>query len=331
MKLEEKILNLYKNEYKTSKQQRIIDILKVILVDKETNPDKIVDQTATTLITIKKYVYDKELMSQYLTEDEYEIFKQKVDYILNSKEKKEKKTVEIKMLTEEEIVKNIIDDIFNTRHKIEEIYKKNYTRTQRIENLIFKTNYLDENFGLGMKEKVKKRLAETGLIRLRKPRNYILIEDRWDVFVANPDTYYLNEIDFKKLKLASSYLCSGANIDYVINKYNINITTVVSVLSDLKLQEILKPNCYENLKRYVSIEKVLINSDLSVKKTLLFNIIHVLNESNYDKQLTQNYFNIPVCLFDKLLNEIMELPYFDEEVKNNIKILLNVEENKKVK
>ena len=323
MSLEEKILNLYKNENNTAKQQRIIDILKVILVDKETNPDKIVDLTSTTIKTIQKYISEKELIIQFLTEEEYNIFKDTFENIIN-----QKVIIEVE---EETLIKNLIDDIFNTRHKYEEICRKNFMNPNKIKEILYKTNYLDDNFGIGTKERVRIKLAETGLIREKKPRNSILIEDRWDIFVTNPDIHYLNELDFKKMKLASSYLCSGADIAYVVKKYEIGVSSVLTFLSDLKLQTILKPTCYENLKRYISIENVLINNELSSKKTLLFNIIHVLSESNYDKQLTQTYFNLPVCLFDRLLKEIIELPYFDEDIKKNVKMLLNMEEDKKVK
>lgn len=324
MNLEEKVLNLYKKEYKTTKQQRVVDILKIILVDKETDPDKIVNLTATTLVTIGKYAYDKELITQFLTEEEYEIFKQKIDVVLNSKEKNKK-------AEEEKIIRNIIDDIFNTRYKIEDIYRKNFVTRNKIETLFFKTDYLDNTYGLGMKDKVKIKITENGLLREKKPRNSIFIEDRWDVFVANPDVYYLNELDFRKLKLASSYLCSGADMNYVTKKHEISAPAVISILCDLKLQSILNPVCYENLKRYISIENVLINNELSAKKTLLFNVVHVLNESNFDKQLTANYFNLPICLFDKLLKEITLFPFFDENIRNNVKNLLNEETTKKVK
>ena len=323
MSLELKILNLLnKKEYGTQKQQRILDILKVVLVDKETDIDKIVNLTSTTPQTIEKYAYDKELMSQFLTEAEYIIFIEKVDDIFYLK----KHDIE-----EDKKIKNVVDDIFNTRHKLSEICRKNCISINKIENLIYKTNYLDDNFGLGTNERIKAKLSENGLIRQKKLKNLILIEDRWDVFVSNPEIYYLNELDFKKLKIASSYLCSGADINYVTEKHEISVTSVIASLSDLKLQTILKPNYYENLKRYINIEKVLINNELSVKKTLLFNIIHILNESNYDKRMVQTYFNLPVCLFNKLLKEILELPYFDQEVKENIKSLLNMEEDKKVK
>ena len=95
MDLEKKIMNLYQQEYKTVKQQRVLDILKVIFVDKETEPDKIVNLTSTTLITIEKYSKDKELMTQFLTEVEYEMFKQRVESIISWKQKNKKDDDEI--------------------------------------------------------------------------------------------------------------------------------------------------------------------------------------------------------------------------------------------
>jgi len=331
MSLEEKILNLYKKEYQTVKQQRIVDILKVVLVDKETNINKIVELTSTTAITIEKYAYDKNLITQFITEEEYEIFKQHVDNILNLKSK-------IKNINDPEnekkeltILKNVVDDILHTRYKLEEICRKNYINKVRVENIFYRTDYLNITFGLGMKEKIKNKIAENGLIRSKKPRNSILIEDRWDIFVANSEIYYLNELDYRKLKFAGSYLCSGADMEYVIKKHETDFASVIALLSDLKLKSILKPEYYENLKRYINIEKVLANSELSAKKTLLFNIVHVLNECNYDKQLTLNYFNLPVCLFNKLLKEITIFTFFDENIRSNVRLLLDEEITKKVK
>ena len=228
-------------------------------------------------------------------------------------------------------IKNIIDDIFNTRYKIEEIYEKNYMSKNKVEELFFKTDYLDKNFGLGTKEKVKNKIMENGVIREKRTKNSIIIEDRWDIFVTKPDVYFLNELDFRKLKFASSYLCSGADMDYVIRKHETNFAAVISILSDLKLKEILKPDYYENLKRYIGIEKILINNELSAKKTLLFNIAHVLNESEYNLDYALNYFNLPLNLFKKLLKEISMFPFFDENIRNNVKELLNEDTDKKVK
>ena len=229
------------------------------------------------------------------------------------------------------IIKNIIDDIFNTRYRIDDIYKKNFSARESIEKIIYNTSFLDDNFGIGTKEKVKNKIAENALIREKKPRNSILIEDRWDIFVAAKDLYYLNEIDFKKLKFASSYLCSGADMEYVIKKHETSIPSVIAMLADLKLQTILKPIYYENLKRYISIEKILISNELSAKKTLLYNIVHVLNESNYNLDYALNYFNLPLNLFKKLLHEISIYPFFEEEIRNRVKLLLNDETDKKVK
>lgn len=228
-------------------------------------------------------------------------------------------------------IKNVIDDIFNTRYKISDIYRKNYITREKVEDLLFKTDFLDNTYGLGMREKIRNKITENGLVRERKPRNSILIEDRWDVFVANEDVYYLSEIDFRKLQFASSYLCSGADMVYVVKKHETNIPSVIALLSDLKLQTILKPNHYENLKRYINIERILISNELSAKKTLLFNIVHVLNESKYNLDYALNYFDLPINLFKKLLKEIALFPFFDEETRTSVKELLNEETDKKVK
>ena len=47
------------------------------------------------------------------------------------------------------IIKNIIDDIFNTRYRIDDIYKKNFSAREPIEKIIYNTSFLDDNFGIG--------------------------------------------------------------------------------------------------------------------------------------------------------------------------------------
>ena len=46
-------------------------------------------------------------------------------------------------------------------------------------------------------------------------------------------------------------------MNYVIKKHNVNIISIIGVLSDPKLEGILKPEYYNDLKKYISIEKYL--------------------------------------------------------------------------
>ena len=57
----------------------------------------------------------------------------------------------------------------------------------------------------------------------------------------------------------------------------------------------------------------------------------MLNEGNYNLDYALNYFNLPLNLFKKLLHEISIYPFFEEEIRNNVKLLLGEEIVKKVK
>lgn len=324
MELKNKITELYNTEQKYAKDEKIVSLLKVVLVDDITDIYDIMRYANITLKTIIKYTDDKELMTKFLTEAEYEIFKNKINIILEKKDSY-KKNEDLKLLG------RIIDDIFNTRYKLEQICANNFFPRNKFKEMLMDETYISQNFGEGILVKIKEKVSENSLIRERTPRNMILLESRWDILVANSNIHYLNELDYRKLSFASDYLCSGANMDYVTSRHNTNVASVLSILSDLKLAEILKPVHYQNLKRYVEIEKNLLNSDLLHKKYLLTSIVEVLYKNNFDLEVTLAYFNLPKSLFEKQLKEILRLPYFEDSIKQNINQLMEAPEEKKIK
>ena len=60
-------------------------------------------------------------------------------------------------------------------------------------------------------------------------------------------------------------------------------------------------------------------------------VVEFLKQHNYDIDLAINYFKLPLPLFNKILLEVIKLPYADENTKENIKHILNAETNKKQK
>ena len=338
MTLEDKIIELNKKEYPLIKDQRIMDLLMVVLVEKETDLNKIVEKTSTTVKTIQKYLEEETAIRKYLTDEDFKIFKTALEGIVAATTEKRihGKTVHMENINEEtsaeelKIVRNIIDEILHTRHRIDDIFANNYYSKEKFKALLA-SNYIDDNFGKGMQYIIKSKIEENGLIRERVPRDKKLIEDRLHIYVANPNLHCLEPNDFKKLSLASDYLCSGANIDLIINKRETNLQSIIANLSSNKLEEILDEKHYENLYYYICIEKALIGNDLAAKENILKDIENSLLKNNFNFELVCAEFNLPYYLYQRLLLEIIKLPHFSDDLKNNIKSILDINKEEKVK
>ena len=323
MDLENKIMRLYNQKLEKVKQRKIVNLLKLVLVDRETDLDKILIKVPITYPTLKKYLNEKEQILCYLTKQQADLFNEKILEIFEIYEKK----VENEELSD---VRRIIDDIYNTRHKLSDIYSKNFVPRAKFEEII-KSGYLDIHFGKGTTEKLKDQIQKNRLIREKKPRNMFLIEYREDIYFAKEDLFFLNQFDYKRLKYASSYLSSAANLDYLIKKYDTSIFNIIAILSDLKLENVLKTEHYENLMHCINIEKMLADNRISEKKELLFNVVLFLQQNNFDKEFAMLYFKTPKYLFDRVINEILRMPYFDAEIKKDIQDMLIQKEENKVK
>ena len=137
--------------------------------------------------------------------------------------------------------------------------------------------------------------------------------------------------DFKKLSLASDYLCSGADVDTIRKKRETNLSSIITILSSDRLEELLEKKHYENLYYCICIEKVLMGNDLIAKENILKDIEYCLIENNYDLELVCATFNLPYYLLQRLLLEIIKLPQFGDELKANINYVLNMKNEEKVK
>lgn len=324
MNLETKILELYKKEYSSVKTNKIINLLKVVLVDKEVDINKIEKKVPIVRNTIMKYLSEKTPFLQFLTEEEFKDFERKMNAILAEEKEKLRKE-------EFTLIAKIIDDIFNTRYKVETICANNFFAHNKFKKILDETNYIDENFGIGVRDKVKAQIQKNGNDRMHVPRNMYLVEDRYNIFIAKKDIISLDEFDFRRLSYASDYLCSGANLEYVAAKRETTISAVIRVLSEEKLKEIIKEEHFNNLKRYLEIETLVLRGDLNKKKEVLFDFVETLYEKDLNKQEVMDKYKLPETLFNKYLLELIKLPYFNTEIKNDAKSLLNINEEKKVK
>lgn len=323
MELKNKIINIYQQEYKSVKARKIANLLKMVLVDKETDIDKIVKEAPITVNTMQKYIEEKKDILKFITLEEFELFEKQIEYIVGLTKQKNKEL-------ELDLLEGIISDIFHTRHRLGDICSNNYFNKNRFDDIFTNSNLIDEFFGVGTQQRINEKIKINDFIRKSCPRNMVLIEDRWSVFVAKEDVFNLNEIDHKKLMYASNYLCSGSNIEFVAKKFNVDVISILGFLSDLKLEQILKPEWNEKLKYYVSIEKLLLENKLTEKREFLFNFVEVLQQNNFDKKLAMTYFKLPVALFDRVLKEILKMPFFNEETKKDIIEILNIE-NQEIK
>lgn len=327
MNLKEKIMDIYKkydNKYTKPLIRKAIRLLKIVLVDEETNLDKISKFVPIGIGTIKKYAEQNEIIEILLTKEEYAIFKKRVNYIL----KLDSKKVQNESLA---VLKNIIDDIYNTRYKLDDICAKNYLSYSRFNKLLIDENYLDDRFGKGTREKIKNKLKETSIIRTKGSRNEHIIEDRIQLLIVKPQITHLNTYDFKKLSLAASYIENEANVQEIVNKHNIDFISVIAALSDPKLSQILKEEYYLKLNRYISIEKLLLGNRIVEKQKFIYEIIGFLGNNGFDKNVAIEYFNLPKNLFNRILNEITNLTYINDEIKIKIKDILTDETGKKIR
>ena len=323
MNLETKIMRLYNQKIEIVKQRKVINLLKLVLVDKEIDIDKILPKVPITYKTLKKYANEKETLLFYLTEEEYNLFNEKIGKIFDLYEGR----IQDQELSD---MRRIIDDIYNTRHKLADIYSNNFVPKTKFEEKLSK-GYLDIHFGKGTTENLKNQIQKNKIIREKKPKNMFLVEHREDIYFAKDELYYLDQFDYKRLKFATSYLSSGANLDYLIKKFETPVSSIFTILSDPKLENLLKEKYYKNLVNCIDVEKMLGDNRIIEKRELLVNIVLFLQQNNYDKELAMLYFKTPTYLFDRVLKEILRMPYFNDEIKKDIQTIFIQNEQVKTK
>ena len=307
---------------KTNK--KIERLIKVVLKDGETDLDVIEKKANIKIITIKKHVDNPTELKNYLNEEELSLLLSKLNQMFDERNNR--------VHNEElELAKKIIHDIFNTRYTIETICRQNFIVITKFKNYFYTKEYMDTHFKEGTFEKVKSKIEENKIIRRKRPRDYFVIEDEVCIRIAQDDTYYLNQFDNRKLNFVAYYLGTGANLELLVKHFGTNKQEILSTLASPKLKEILKPEYYTVLHEYLSIENLLLGNNLLVKKQMVTEIVEFLQQNNFDTVLAMNHFRIPEPLFNKILVEIIKLPYADIQTRETIKGILNSEPEKKIK
>lgn len=328
MDLKNKINELYRlnnNKYEKPLTRKIVRLLKIVLVDEEKDINKILELVPIGLLTIKNYISDGTNLLKYLTKEEYIIFKEKIQEIIDY-------STELQRVKQEEFIKNAIIEIFETRHTIDRIALNNYLPKNKLVEIINNKDYIEQKFGIGTYDKLKIKITENVTIRNKTKRDINIIEDKNHILLAKPNILYLDQIDFRKLSLASSYIFSDADKDYIEKKYDLEFLSVIVALNNPKIAELIKEEYYTVLKNCINIEMVLLGNNLIQKQKLLFETVNFLNENNFDIELTTKQFKLPINLLKRILLEALKVTYIDGSIKEQIKFALSPENGvKKVK
>lgn len=296
MELEKRVKELYYYQYfEKVKIKKIITMFKVIVIDKERDLSIIAEKSGMTLKTLKKYLNDKDLLLEFLTNYQYEEFL----LILKDIEEKEVTREQDKKY---DLVKNIINEILTTRYAHSDIARHNYINVENFNKILNDTEYIKENFGEETLTKVKFRLNETNIIRISTPRDKHVVEDANLLRVLNPKIKYVDDVQLKIIKVTSEYLLSGANLELVKEKMEMPIQSIFNYVSDSRVKELLKPEHYNTLTRYLNLEKIMIENDFNVKRDLILDLYEILKQNNYDFQMTCIQKKLPYNLLKRILS-----------------------------
>lgn len=339
MELKNKIMQIYRehdNKYAKPLTRKKVRLLKFVLVDEEKDLNKISKMVPIGLETIERYIEEESLLEPFLTHEEFLEFKQKIEILTSTKNDKSLKYFsfnkrEKKAEDDVKFLGYLIDDILNTRHTLDTLFIKNYVPNNFFSEVLKDDNYLDDIFGKGTKEKIQKKLQENKKIRLSCPKDEFVIEDRNQITVAKDEILYLNQANLKKLSLATSYLCCNADLEYISKLHEISIPTALTMLSDSRIKEIVKPVYYLKLKKWIDIENIFYGANILAKKKIIVEIVKFLENVDYNREFAMYYFDMPDSLFNKFLNEIVSVTYINDEIKKHIKDMMDLEKSGKTK
>ena len=338
MNLKQKVTDLvekYDNDNSRPLVRKPIRLLKVVILDEETDIYKIAEAVPISIETIIKYANGNDLIQNLLSKEGYEVYRKKMYNILKIYQDKinygSHLTYDNNNSQELDIMRNIIDDIYHTRHDLDFILRENCLQKKRFNEILYDERLLDSNFGIGTQQKVTEKLRENTLIRGRVTKKQYVIEDRFDIMLAKENIYLLEPVEFKKLGYASSYLFSGADADYITQKHQISFLAIIMTLSDNKLEQIIKEEYYAKLKRYIQIEQLFLGNSLSQKKQFILQILDFLTKTDFNKTLAINYFDLPINLFDRIIKEAIKSIYVSDDIKRELINMLNIEKEGKTK
>ena len=324
--LEEKIKNLYQNLYfQKVRAKKIITMLKVIVIDGMTDIYDIAKKANTTEETAKNYINNKELILEFLTEQEYIELVPFIDRI-NNKVKREKET------EKHNIVKGIITDILETRFKLEDVRIRNNITSMTYEKLMKDEAYLIDNFGDDIINKLKFRIEETKIIRMSAPRDKKIIEEAWDLKVVKDKIHYLDSYEYKLLKVVSNYLMNDSDINLTSQNLDMPEQMVYNYLVDPKVKDLIKEEYYNKLQTYINYETILREKDLNTKRDLIKQALLALQQSNYNIKETCENSGIQYGLLKRiLLEDLMFILLSHDEVEKVRELFNGDKSNKKTR
>lgn len=303
---------------------RLEKLIEAVMVNKETDLEEIETKHCIKRDLVRKYVKYPNELKQALSQTDIEIFVSRLKKMLEEIEFKEYQK-------DKKYVGQIIKDILDTRHLYADICAKHLFTVIKFEKYLYDTEYMKKEFPKITAEMIKGKVKENEAIRMRKPYNMFLIEDKFCIMIAKKDVYYLNQFDMKKLNVVSYYLGTGANLEATREYFKIEIPEILAILSAPKLDEILNEPYYIILKHCLNIENILNKNDLNAKKRFTMEITKFLEINNFDIQLTMEYYNIPEPLFNRIIEEIKKLPYASDSTKQTLENILRVESPSKAK
>lgn len=322
--LKEKIKHLDEfHPKKTYIDQDVILLLKLIVIDGKTDVKEIASNTYLTQLQVEKHLKNKEKLCKYLTEEEYEeyltYYYKLTNFISDQRDLKNTKDLQAKEETkrnERLFIHKIVTDIMESRLSLDQIAERNYTITTSLKKLLDNISLIDGMYGEGYSKLLREKLVSNGCIRQSVPRNMILIEERNHLMLINPSFIYLNEFDFKRLKMVSHFIFnSNYDLDLTAKELELSPISVHNVLSDPKNAAILKKEIYEQIKRISDIQKLMFEGSIDNRKEFWNLLVDLLEKYNYNFFEVQRELQLPINVLKRCLKDApISLLYSPEKI-----------------
>lgn len=326
------------NETKQLKSYRAQDIaliLKLIVLDGLTDLNKITSKTFVDQKQVEKYLKNKEIMKEFLTEDEYNEFLEYYNKLTNFLElkanlDKNKLSINNKSLTKNTLlISNIVSDIMNTRLSLTQIYINNFISNTTFRKILSNKQLLDSMYGEGFTEILKAKIIQNGNERKTKPRNLYLVEEKNDVLIIKDEAKYLDSVNYRRMKTISCYLSNECDLEFVEQTMNLSKPAILNVLLNKNNQEIMRPEAYEVLCRFAQLERIWLEGTHEERINIVQNIILTLENNNYDIDLVSTELVLPINILKRYLNLNLVRLYYPEQFEKINNIFNEQEENKK--
>lgn len=338
--LKEKVLHLdaYHSK-KTYKDQDVILLLKLIVVDGKTDVKEIASKTYLTQLQVEKYLKSKDVLCKYLTEEEYNeylnYYNNLTNFMSDQRDLKNTKDLQAQRLTEENkklYIHKIVTDIMESRLSLDQIAEKNYTIPTNLNRILDNISLIDSMYGEGYSKLLKEKLTSNGYIRQSVPKNMKLIEERNDLMIVNPSFIYLNEFDFRRLKTISHFIFNcNYDLDLTAEQLELSVVSVHNVLSNPKNEAILKKEVYELIKKISENQKLVFEGSMHKKQEFWNSIVELLEKYDYNFFEVQRELQLPINVLKRNLKAApITLLYSDEQI-NKINQFLNDNNEKKTK